>query len=175
MDVREYPLLNRPSLMLTVLKVALRGEVTLADCLRRLRKDLARAEEPAPPIGAQDLFMQISDIKKCLTEAALLTATGSGRFTATRRGRELLAEYPAGIDESVLMRFPEFRAFIERAALHPPPEDARHNNYDEGYAAHEAGASLVDNPYLPDTIDHLAWENGWFGARDEDDERKPAP
>src|SRR6266702_8667173 len=73
-------------------------------------------------------------------EAALLTSTEGDRFIATRRGRERLAEHPAGIDESVLMQFPEFRAFIQRSARRPPPEDPRSDQYDEGYAAHQAGS-----------------------------------
>jgi hypothetical protein len=65
------------------------------------------------------------------------------------------------------MQFTEFRAFIRRSVQRPPPEDTHGNAYDEGYAAHDSGARLDDNPYLPDTIDHLAWENGWFEAHDE--------
>ena len=174
MELSEYPLLNRPSLMLAVLKSASRGEATLEDCLHHLRADLARANEPMPPVDPEDLLAHLGDLKGRLMEAALLTPTEGDRFIATRHGRELLAEHPAGIDESVLMQFPEFRAFIQRSAQRPPPEDPRSDQYDEGYAAHEAGSSLVDNPYPPDTIDHLAWENGWFEARDEEAEHERA-
>jgi hypothetical protein len=66
-----------------------------------------------------------------------------------------------------------FRAFIERSAQRPP-EGPRSDQYDEGYAAHQAGPSPVDNPYPPDTIDRLAWENGWFEARDEEAEHERA-
>ena len=174
MELSEYPLLNRPALMLTVLNSASRGETTLEDCLHRLRADLARANEPMPPVDPKDLLAHLGDLKRRLMEAALLTSTEGDRFIVTRRGRELLAEHPAGIDESVLMQFAEFRAFIQRSARRSPPEDPRSNQYDEGYAAHEAGSSLVDNPYPPDTIDHLAWENGWFEARDEEAEHERA-
>jgi restriction system protein len=174
MDLSEYTLLNRPALMLTVLKSASRDAVTLEDCLRQLRQDLACVKERAPPVDVKDLLAYLDGLKCCLMEAALLTPAEGRRFIATKRGRELLAEHPAGIDESVLMRFPEFRAFIERSARHPPPEDPRSDQYDEGYAAHEAGLSPVDNPYPSDTINHLAWENGWFEARDEEAEHEPA-
>ncbi len=38
---------------------------------------------------------------------------------------------------------------------------------EEGYQAYLDGQSSVDNPYEFDTSKHLAWENGWFEARDE--------
>ena len=175
MDFSEHTLLNRPSLMLTVLKTASRGEVTLDDCLRHLRQHLARANEPAP-VEAQELLAHMEGIKRCLIGAALLMPTTGDGFTATKRGREVLAEHPMGVDETVLMRFPEFREFLRRSAQHPPPEDPRTHQYDTGYAAYQTGSSLVDNPYPPDTIDHLAWENGWFEARDEEFEHKrPLP
>jgi restriction system protein len=174
MELSEYTLLNRPALILTVLKSAARDAVTLEDCLRHLREDLARAKERAPPVSAKDLLAHLDGLKCCLMEAALLTPAEGDRFIATKRGREVLAEHPAGIDESVLMQFPEFRAFIERSTRHPPPEDPRSDQYDEGYAAHQDGSSPVDNPYSPDTIDHLAWENGWFEARHEEAEHERA-
>ena len=33
------------------------------------------------------------------------------------------------------------------------------------------GRSLSENPYPPDSIDHLAWENGWSEGRDAEFDR----
>src|SRR5260370_42693802 len=119
-EFRESPLFNRPVLMLPVLNSASPGRTPLEDCLRRLRADLARANEPMPPVDPKDLLAHLGDLNCCLMEAALLTSTEGDRFIVTRRGRELLAEHPAGIDESVLVQFPEFRSFIQRSARRPP-------------------------------------------------------
>jgi restriction system protein len=169
MDFADHALLNRPVLMLTVLKVASCGEVTLDDCFCRLCENLDRIGEPAP-VGAQELCAHLDDIKRCLMEATLLVPTTGNCFALTKRGRDVLAEHPTGVDETVLMQFPEFREFIQRSARHPLSEDARCGQYDEGYEAYEEGLSFTDNPYPADTCDHDVWENGWFGARDEEAE-----
>ena len=46
--------------------------------------------------------------------------------------------------------------------------DPRARGYDEGFNAYWSGKDPTDNPYRPDTVDHLAWENGWSEALDED-------
>ena len=73
----------------------------------------------------------------------------------------------------MLMRFAEFRDFVRRSVKHPAQEDPRSASYDEGYAAYTEALRLVDDPHPPDTIDHLAWDNGWFEARDEEAEHEP--
>ena len=44
--------------------------------------------------------------------------------------------------------------------------------YQEGYRAFASGQRDSDNPYPEETINHLAWANGWFEARDEAQERR---
>lgn len=171
MDFYEYPLLNRPSLMLTVLETARRGgAVTLGDCRRLLEAELEEAHETPPPVDEGALLAELDLVRRHLLEARLLAPAAGGRFALTRRGLATLAEHLTGVDESVLMGFPEYREFIAREAAAPPPEDARGDAYDAGFAAFAEGAALADNPYAPDTIDHLAWENGWLEARDEEQE-----
>jgi hypothetical protein len=165
MNLDDYPLLNRPALMLTVLKTAARGDVGLDDCLARLRADLARIHEAAP-LDTPDVRAELEAVVRELAAARLLAPAGRERFGATGRGRAMLEAHPEGIDESVLVEFPEFREFLARDVRHHPPEDACTARYDEGFAAHEAGESFDDNPHASDSVDHQAWENGWFAARD---------
>ena len=46
--------------------------------------------------------------------------------------------------------------------------DPRAGGYDQGFYAYWSGQGPADNPYAPDSADHLAWENGWSEALDED-------
>jgi hypothetical protein len=172
MDLSEHILLSDPALMLTILKAA-QDTASLEDCLRRLQEDLARAREALAPMDAQELLAHMRELRDEMIEARLLAPLEGERFAATARGREVLAAYPQGIDESVLMRFAEFRDFLHRSVRHPPRDDPRGASYDEGYAAYLEGLRAVENPYPPDTIDHLAWENGWFEASDEAAEHEP--
>ncbi len=165
MDLSEYPLLNRPALMLLALKAAKEAPATLDDCIARLRVDLGRAREN-PPVSIAEIAAALDAVRNELVAAALLIPAGEGRLALTGRGRDVLREHPMGIDETVLMRFPEYRAFIREFACRRTPDDPRPVRYDQGYAAYQAGLGLADNPFAPDTIDHLAWENGWSEARD---------
>jgi len=177
MHFREFPLLNTPHLMLVILREAARGETSLDSVQARLDELLALARE-SPPYGAAEIRARLDLLRRYLTEARLIapgSASGSApseadRFTITSRGREALAEHPQGFDLADLMAYPEFARFI-RALARARAEgrmDPRTPAYDEGYAAYRAAARLADNPYPSDSIDHLAWENGWFEALDED-------
>lgn len=179
MHFREYPLLNTPHLMLVILREAARGETTTAACAARLREFLAMANED-PPYGEAEIHARLDVLRRYLAEAGLIEPLEDGvedggggegdRFRVTPRGREALAEHPQGFDLAELMAYPEFASFI-RALARSRSEgrmDPRTPAYDEGFAAYRRGAMLADNPYPSDTVDHLAWENGWFEALDED-------
>lgn len=167
MEFNEHTLLNRPALMLTVLKTAARGPADRGDCLEALKGELAAVHETMP-VAEQEVLAELDIVVQALSAAALLASAGGDRFTLTRRGHEVLAAHPMGVDDTVLVQFPEYRAFVRRFARHGRRDDPRTPKYDEGLAAYQAGLSLTDNPYQADTIDHLAWENGWSEARDED-------
>ena len=66
------------------------------------------------------------------------------------------------------MVYPEFARYIRGLELRRGPIDARAGGYDQGYDAYWSGESPADNPFPPDSADHLAWENGWSEALDED-------
>ncbi|WP_424579370.1 restriction endonuclease [Bradyrhizobium sp. USDA 241] len=103
------------TLMLPVLQLASEGEQRVADVVDLLADRLGLTEEERQkllPSGRQRvLHNRIHWAKFYLTKASFLTSPGRGRFAATQAGRELLAEKPARIDVSVLMRQPEFREF----------------------------------------------------------------
>ena len=70
MDLSELTLLNDPPLILTILKAAEHGAVSLEDCLQRLNEDFARAKEPLAPMDIEDLLARMSDMKRELIEAS---------------------------------------------------------------------------------------------------------
>jgi restriction system protein len=66
-----------------------------------------------------------------MRRAGLLESVRRGYFRVTERGRQLLAEAPTRIDGDVLLRYPEFAAWVQasrsgRSADEPPavPQDA---------------------------------------------------
>ena len=167
MDLSEFPLLNRPALMLLVLKVAAEGPATLRDCRARLATELGRIHE-RPEVPEAAIGAELEEVNKHLLAAGLLTPADGDAFGITGRGRQVLAEHPLGVDETVLASFAEYRAFLRNFARRRTIDDPRLPRYDEGYAARREGQALSENPYPPDTIDHLAWENGWSEAQDSD-------
>lgn len=166
MHFRDHPLLNTPHLNLVILKQA-DGGATVEDCARRLEALLERADEH-PPVTPDELRRRLDSLRRNLTRARLLTPPEDHRFRLTARGREALDEHPAGFDTADLMRYREFADHVHRASVDRAGMDPRARGYDEGFNAYWSGKAATDNPYRPDTVDHLAWENGWSEALDED-------
>lgn len=172
MNDLDYPLLHYQDLMLALLKVGSDGPGTMEDCLDHLRgrRELAHEEARVP---RADLLERLERARRYLVAAVLIEDLGEGRFRITERGRRALAEHPLGVDDSVLMEFPEFRAFVRESAEAGERAEPRSAEYDQGYRAYHGGVGPSANPYDFDTVKHLAWENGWFQARDEDMARRP--
>jgi restriction system protein len=180
MELTEYPLLHEVDLMLTLLKVAIEGPASIEDAAGQLKRNLHSVGE-APPVSDAELQTYLARARDRLFQAVLLTPFDDGRFAITPRGKQALSDHPDGIDDSVLMNFPEFRAFIEAEAGRPVKRIGSNNNdndnkggddpriveFDQGYAAFHEGLSLQANPYEQDRVMHLAWENGWCEARDD--------
>jgi restriction system protein len=169
----DAPLLHEPDLMLAVLRVAAARTGTLDDCLDHLRalRRCAQIQEPMPEAEVRAL---LEAVQAKLRRAGLIEAPAPGRFRITARGREVLHEHPAGVDDSVLMQLPEFRAVNGRSAIVPgvPGAPAAYQrapdtDYQRGFEAFLAGIGLADNPNPPDVRSFLDWENGWSQARDE--------
>ena len=167
MDLSEFPLLNRPALMLLMLKAAAEGPVTLRDCWTRLATELGRIHE-RPDVPESVITAELGDVLKHLVAGGLLVPGKGDAFDLTHRGRKVLAEHPLGVDETVLATFPEYRAYLRNFARRTTFDDPRLPRYDEGYAARREGVALSENPYPPDSIDHLAWENGWSEGGDSE-------
>lgn len=175
-DFHEHTLLSYPDLTLTLLKVAQeRGQATLEDALQA-HKALLRQAHEAPPVSDEEILRHLDHARRNLELAKLLKAVGTEGFQLTARGAEALREHPMGVDDSVLMAYPEFRAAIEgrdTAQIKGAARLPRSMHYDEGYTAFHQGAGLSDNPYGFDTANHLGWENGWYEARDESAQTPP--
>lgn len=172
MEIDEYPLLNEPNVMLVALKAAASGPVGTDDCVRRLETSLHQVKvDPLPDVGL--LRSRVVGAYRYLRIAGLVETDEEGRFVITLRGRETLRAHPMGIDTSVLVQFPEFRAFIRQPARKIQGENNRapvaepQREYDEGFSAGLQGRAITDNPYNFDTIAHLEWENGWCEAHDQ--------
>jgi hypothetical protein len=165
---REYPLLNTPNMVAVILREASAdGGGTLESCTERLLVLLDAADEH-PPFGREDVALRLRTLIRYLTEARLVTGGEPGAFTLTARGRTALAEHPAGFDSADLMVYPEFARYIRGLGHRRGAMDPRAGGYDAGFYAYWSGEAPADNPYPPDTADHLAWENGWSEALDED-------
>jgi hypothetical protein len=171
MERDDFPLLHEPDLMLAALRVAGKGRGTIDACieqLTRLRK-CAQIREPVPE-GELRAGLEAATAK--LERARLIERPAPPGWRLTPRGRQMLAKHPDGIDESVLMRFDEFRAAAGATAELHEEARPRRSHYDVGYEAYGAGRGLADNPHAPDMRASLDWENGWSQARDDDSRRR---
>lgn len=168
---REYPLRNTPNMVAMVLRGAERGPVTRDGCVEDLLQLLSRADEH-PPFGRDDVATRLEVVLRNLSEARLL-APGAEGYALTPRGRAVLADHPEGFDAADMMAYPEFSRYVHGLNGHRKVLDTRVGGYDRGYAAYWSGQMPGDNPFASDTADHLAWENGWSEALDED--HRPAP
>jgi hypothetical protein len=173
MDLDDSPLLHEPDLMLAVLRVGAGKAGTLDDCIEHLRllRASAQVDEPLPEA---EVRAGLHTVLAKLHRAGLIEAPTPGRFRITARGREVLADNPDGVDETVLMRLAEYRSanghsYRGASSRNAPGTAARAStvDYQRGYEANLAGASLADNPHPPDVRAYLDWENGWSQARDD--------
>ena len=66
-----------------------------------------------------------------------------GAYTTTARGHQALRQHPMGIDDSVLMAYPEFADFIHKLHQRPPPADIKASEYEQGYEAFAEGVEEI--------------------------------
>ena len=166
-------LLHEPDLMLAVLRVGASKTGTVEDCIDHLRL-LRRSAQIDDPLPEAEVRAGLESARAKLQRAGLIEAPAPGRIRITARGREVLAENPDGVDDTVLMQLPEFRVANGHGFARTPsgsapatPQRAPAVDYHAGYEANLAGAGLADNPHAPDVRAYLDWENGWSQARDD--------
>jgi hypothetical protein len=167
MALDESPPLQEPDLMLAVLRVANAGSGTLDDCVEHLRqlRRFAQVDELMPEA---EVRAQLETARAKLGRAGLIETGAGGRLRITARGRQLLADNPGGVDETVLMQLRPPRPINGHDGAESSPPQAGSIDYQRGYGAYFAGAKLAENPHLPAAQAHLDWENGWSQARDDD-------
>ena len=167
MRFREYPLLNTPNIVAIILRESEHAPATRQACADRLQTLLDRADEH-PPFGPEEVASRLDMLIRYLSEARLLVPGPGGSFSLSDRGRAALAEHPGGFDTADLMAYPEFARYLRSLEMRRGGMDPRAGGYDQGFYAYWTGQIPADNPFSPDSIDHLAWENGWSEALDED-------
>lgn len=163
MELEDYPLLHFADLVLALLRAGQESGGTVAGAAALLARDRVQAHERTP-VDPAELAAHLDRARRHLVAAQLLDMLDQHSFRITPRGRAMLQRHPDGIDDSVLMDFPEFRDWMKRVSTHPPPEDARVAEFQRGWAANQEGAGLGDNPYSTETAQHAAWKDGWLEA-----------
>jgi ribosome modulation factor len=165
MDFEELPLLHFTDLAAAVLKASSRRAASLGDAAVLVDEQLALAHE-RPPASQAELLAHLGGALDHLLVARLVEVQEGARFRITPRGRAVLSAHSDGIDDTVLIGFPEFRAWMNAQGAGQRREDTRPREYQRGYAAFAESQDITDNPYRPETAQYQAWENGWYEARD---------
>jgi restriction system protein len=103
-------------LMLPLLKCASNGdEVKTSNCVEVIANDLGISNEEKEqllPSGKQTILSNRTNwAKSYMTKAGLIEPTKRGFFRITPRGNDLLSERPLNIDNKLLYRYPEFKAW----------------------------------------------------------------
>jgi restriction system protein len=104
------------SLMLPLLLLASdQEEHTIAATVGSLAKEFKLSEqeqEELLPSGSETVFAnRVRWARTYLKKAALIDATGRGRFRISQRGEEVLKDKPRVIDDRLLAQFAEFQDF----------------------------------------------------------------
>lgn len=126
MAVPDYQTFMRPLLLLSAdgEEHSIRNAINeLADQFRLSAED--RSEVLPSGLGTV-LANRVSWAKTYLMKAGALEKTRRAHFRIAARGRELLRDFPAGINSQTLRTFPEFRAFQEPSGGSAPAKSPAH-------------------------------------------------
>ncbi|MCR5220918.1 MAG: restriction endonuclease [bacterium] len=119
---------NYEALMLPLLRLAAQREIKNADACEKLADEFGLSEEEREqllPSGRRQTIISNRVIwaKIHLAKAGLLERSQHGAYRITERGRGILKENPAQIDNQYLKRFPEFVEYLQarvRKIVIPP-------------------------------------------------------
>lgn len=107
------------SIMLPLLSVSSDGERRIGEVVFQLTSQLELNDEDRAallPSDKQTIFAnRVHWAKTYLAKAGLLLSTKRGHFRISERGKEVLKQGPATIDNRFLSQFVEFRAFTDKA------------------------------------------------------------
>jgi restriction system protein len=108
------------TLMLPVLRLTAEGYGRVPDMLPVIAKEFAITDDEMVrllPKGRTTVIASNAHwARTYMSKAGLVRPLRRGVFEVTERGRIVLAEKPKRIDNSLLRRFPEFTAWLERSA-----------------------------------------------------------
>lgn len=104
------------SLMLPLLRLSANGSITLRDAVGRLGEEFRLTPDQMVrklPSGQAIIYNRTGWAKTELVKAGLIEQPRRGSFNITNRGRSLLDEKPERINRQFLMRYSEFKEYIE--------------------------------------------------------------
>lgn len=121
-DIPDYQ-----SLMLPLLKLSETGPISIRTAVQKLGDQFGLTSEQMVqklPSGQAIIYNRTGWAKTELVKAGLVEHPMRGSFNITDRGRALLAERPDRISRSFLMRYPEFKAYVEASQHRALTRDA---------------------------------------------------
>lgn len=150
------------TLMLPVLKLAAEGETSVNAAVDAVSDQFNLSEDERSdllPSGKQTTIRsRVHWAKAYLKQAGLVEPTKRGHFLITDRGRAVLANAPARIDNTFLDQFEEFRQFKERGkksdtsvAVAQAQEDTSASPEDVLTAAYQQ----ITDAFIAELIDRL--------------------
>lgn len=131
-DIPDYQ-----SLMLPLLQHSANGLISLQSAVQKLGEQFGLTAEQMVqklPSGQAIIYNRTGWAKTELVKAGLIVQPKRGAFHITHLGRALLDEKPERIDRKFLMRFPEFKSYIEASQHRALTRDADVDESSEGTA-----------------------------------------
>ena len=158
----EHPLLNSPHLVGLILRGARSGEGSVDSGMARLDALLERSDQSAS-LPREEIRERFERLVLHLSKAKLIEGS-SERYTLTDRGRAALEKSPEGFATADLMVYPEYAVFVREEGRSHATSDPHASAFDLGADAFRMAIAQSENPFPPDSADHVAWANGWSSA-----------
>jgi restriction system protein len=121
--------------MLPLLRLSANGSITLRAAVQQLGEEFQLTPEQMVrklPSGQAIIYNRTGWAKTELVKAGLVEQPRRGSFNITNRGRALLDERPERISRQFLMRYPEFKAYIEASQQRAVARDSEQLDINAG-------------------------------------------